>query len=652
MKAVGAAGATAAGAASVAAAQDDSDVAQTFRLDGVADYWIGRAPERISGVKNPTLNLEAGKKYRVVWENLDGRSHNFSVYTTKGNLVVFSPYLDAEGDTQTVEFVATENMVQYYCDVHYLSMRGDIEVEGQTQQEPDPVDAGYFPKGPKVGLKEVASGFSYPVAMKAPEGEDRLFVADQPGQIYVLDRSEITGQQALDVSEREPFIDISDRIFHEAGPHPETGLLGLAFHPNFQQNQKFYVRYSAPVQDDMGGETHHASLVSEFEADPNLEGASPDTEKIVLAMPSPGSNHNSGNISFGPDGLLYVPIGDGGFGGDTGDMQGHVTGGNGQDIYNNLLGSILRIDVDGSQNVRGEQKEYAIPDGNPLVGQAGLDEHYAWGFRNPWGMSFGPNGRLFVGDVGRALYEEVDIVEKGGNYGWRLREGKHCFDPYSQGNPPKQFKCADTSYPPRSDPLLDPILEYPHVHEDKPVGQAVVGGHVYTGEQLPDLQDKYVFGDWSFSPVAPHGTLLVATESEETGVWGVDKLRVVTEGLSRPDNRISRFVISFGEDQAGELYVLTSETFLRQQNEGSLYKLVPAGEGRVEQVNVNATERPAANETTETDGTETTIQNETAANDVGRDLVSRARAPGFGASTALGGLGGFAALQRYLGDDD
>lgn len=220
------AAAAAAGGFGTATATRTQEPAETFELYGVADYWVGRGPEAIAGEKNPTLDLEAGEPYRIVWENGDGRSHNVSIYTTAGNLVVFSPFMDSEGDTQTVDFVATGNMVQYYCDVHYLSMRGDLEVSGETGREPDPVDPGYFPEGPAVGLREVARGFSYPVAMTVPPDGERVFVADQSGQVYVFDAEAVGGDRVLDASRREPFVDISDRIFHERGPHPETGLLG------------------------------------------------------------------------------------------------------------------------------------------------------------------------------------------------------------------------------------------------------------------------------------------------------------------------------------------------------------------------------------------------------------------------------------------
>ena len=564
----------------------DEEPDKTFELLAVKDAWVGRGPDPIKGEVNPTLNLEAGKKYRIKWLNGDGASHNFGVFGTDGNLLVFSPFMHAQGEYQTVEFTATEAMVDYYCEVHYLSMRGPIEVSGKTGKKSEPINAEYFGKGPQVGLKKVAGGFSYPVAFEvANEDRDRRFIVDQTGEVWV--------HQSDGTVRDKPFIDITDRLFREENLHPETGLLGMAFHPNFAENGKFYLRYSAPRLEGTPQSYHHTSVVSEFQAGDKLKEASPDSENIILKMPSPQSNHNSGNVEFGPDGLLYIPIGDGGFGGDTADMLGHVEGGNGQDIKENLLGSLLRIDVDGQE----DGKPYAIPDDNPLVGKEGLDEHYAWGLRNPWGMSFDSQGRLFMGDVGRALFEEVNIIQKGGNYGWNIREGTHCFSPDHQADPPEE--CASQST--RGEPLLDPIIEYPHVFDGKPVGQAVVGGHVYEGDAIPELQGKYVFGDVTYSPVVPSGALLVASNKTGDGIcpapegdvlpgeedsvpihkpnespgtdelWEIDRLQVPGGGP-----RLNRFVIAIGEGQDGELYALTNTVNRREAKTGEVHKIVPA----------------------------------------------------------------------------
>lgn len=411
---------------------------ETIELQAVKSAWIGEKPASIKQELNPTLELEAGKTYRVKWLNADGASHNFAIFDSEGNLLVFSPFMHAQARYQTVEFTATEEMVDYYCEVHYLSMRGPIEVSGTTDKKPEPVDAEYFPEGPTVGLEKVAGGFSYPVTLEvANEQKNRKFVADQTGEIWVIDENGTVRD--------EPFIDISDRLLQEEGLHPETGLLGLAFHPDFENNRKFYVRYSAPDLEGTPPSFHHTEVLSEFQADENLEQASPDTENLIVTWPSPQSNHNSGPVEFDSDGLLYVPMGDGGFGGDTADMLGHVPRGNGQDIEENLLGSVLRFDPEPSEDQVSKQlvdKPVGVPQDNPLVGELNfpLTLQYAWGFRNPWGMSFDSEGRLFMADVGRALFEEVNIVQNGGNYGWNIREGTHCFSPDHQADPPRSVR--------------------------------------------------------------------------------------------------------------------------------------------------------------------------------------------------------------------
>jgi glucose/arabinose dehydrogenase len=233
---------------------------------------------------------------------------------------------------------------------------------------------------------------------------------------------------------------------------------------------------------------------------------------------------------FGPDGFLYVGVGDGGAGNDQG--QGHVEdwydaveGGNGQDVTQNLLGSVLRIDVDG-----GSSRPYGVPDDNPLVGNEGRDEHYAWGFRNPWRLSFAPDGRLFVADVGQSSYEEVNVVERGGNYGWNVREGARCV---------QAENCPSTG--PDGEPLRSPAIEYPH-SGDGVSGISVIGGYLYDGQDVPKLAGRYVFADY-----VANGQLFVATEAEDG--WST---------VAVPITDIRSNVLSFGETAAGELLVCST----------------------------------------------------------------------------------------------
>jgi len=384
---------------------------------------------------------------------------------------------------------------------------------------------------PGVGVVTVADGFTAPTDVAMPAGVDRTFVADQPGQVYAVDRPDT------------PFLDLSDRIVAlQSGPD-ERGLLGLAPHPDFAANGRLFVRYSAPLRSSAPGGYSHTFVLSEVTVDPSAESASPDRERILLEIDQPQPNHNAGSLAFGTDGTLFVGIGDGGGSGDVGrghaeDWYERIRGGNGQNLTENLLGSILRLDVSGDP--------YAVPDDNPLVGETGRDEQFAWGLRNPWRMSFGPEGRLFAADVGQNEFEEVDIIEKGGNYGWNVREGTHCFGADS---------CPDET--PDGDPLIQPIIEYPHGGSEVS-GISVTGGYLYDGEAIPELAGTYVFGDWR-----SQGELFVARE-RSGGLWPVTAIPV--EG-------IGPFVPAFGRDSEGELLVCTSEDGGIDGSSGAVYRL-------------------------------------------------------------------------------
>jgi glucose/arabinose dehydrogenase len=395
----------------------------------------------------------------------------------------------------------------------------------------------------------VAEGLTAPVLVReAPDGSDRLFVVDQAGQIRVLDED---GTLLA-----EPFLDVRSRMVALRDGFDERGLLGLAFHPDYATNGRFFVYYSAPLRAEAPDDFDHTSHISEFTVsatDPDL--ADPASERVLLQVDQPQFNHDAGTVDFGPDGYLYISLGDGGGANDVG--VGHVPGGNGQDIES-LLGSILRIDVD-------EGDPYGIPADNPFVGEDGRDEIFAYGFRNPYRFSFVPGGdALLVGDAGQDLYEEVSLVELGGNYGWNVKEGTHCFDPNDPTNPPAD--CPDTGS--RGEPLIDPVIEYRNAKSGDGVGIVVVGGFIYRGDAIPDLEGLYVFGDYSQSFDEASGQVFAATPVA-TGLWSFDELR-----FGDPAAPLNEYVLGFGEDLDGELYVLTSGTGTPHGSTGRVYRLV------------------------------------------------------------------------------
>ena len=391
---------------------------------------------------------------------------------------------------------------------------------------------------PAVSLAPVADGFVSPVDVAVGGGE--TFVADQVGVLHRLSGNAKT--TALDL--RESIVALSG--------YEERGLLGVALHPGFPDPPTAYVRYSAPRREGTPRGYDHTFVLSGFTW--TGDAFDPGSERALLEIPEPQANHNGGSLAFGPDGYLYVGVGDGGGANDAG--AGHVAdwyaanaGGNGQDTDANRLGSVLRIDVDG----RADGRPYAIPPDNPLP-DSPYPEQYAWGFRNPWRLGFDGDA-LLVADVGQNLYEEVDRVVAGGNYGWNVREGRHCFSTASPSSPPAT--CPRET--PDGTTLRDPVIEYGHGGSGVS-GIAVVGGYVYRGDAVPTLDGEYVFGDWH-----ANGRLFVATPGGDrwpTRVLPVDGLR--------------EYVLSFGRNAAGELLVCTSARGTLSGTTGRVSRLVPA----------------------------------------------------------------------------
>ncbi len=418
---------------------------------------------------------------------------------------------------------------------------------------------------PAIELKLVAEGMTAPIQLTAPEdGSGRRFIVDQIGLIYILTEE----GELLD----EPFLDITDKVVNLAAGYDERGLLGLAFHPDYQNNGRFFIYYSAPPTPKTPESWNHVNRLVEYRvssSDPNR--ADPDPVRTLLEMPWPYANHNGGTLAFGPDGYLYIPLGDGGNRDDQG--RGHAedwykanAGGNGQDIKQNLKGSILRIDV----NNIPEGKPYGIPPGNPFVGRPGLDEIWAYGFRNPFRIAFDPKtGVLYAGDAGQEQWEEIDIVIKGGNYGGNVREGMHCFDAEAAEHFP--FNCPDTGA--FGEPLIDPIIEYDHYN-----GIVVVGGAIYRGSLAPALVGKYIFADWSSVHAKPRGTLFIASPPPEpNAMWDRTTLHVELQD----GGTFHEYIRSFGRDANQEMYVLTSDNTGPYGNKGKVFKIIGGkiGEG-------------------------------------------------------------------------
>jgi glucose/arabinose dehydrogenase len=341
--------------------------------------------------------------------------------------------------------------------------------------------------------------FQEPTNLLQPDGTgDLMFVTEQRGIIYAFSAN--NPQQA------NMFLDITDRV-NKGGN--EEGLLGLAFDPDYQENGYFYVYYSA--------DNPRRSVLARFRLDQeNTDVADPQSEVIVMEIAEPYSNHNGGQLAFGPDGYLYIGLGDGGGGGDP--------YGNGQNL-GTVLGSILRIDV------RGLSGGYEIPADNPFVDSEGARaEIWAFGLRNPWRFSFdSETGLLWAGDVGQGSWEEIDVITGGANYGWNIMEGLHCYSPPGG--------CDQSG-------LTLPIAEYDHSQ-----GRcAVTGGYVYHGDQIPSLQGYYIYGDYCSGDI-----------------WALAyDGNVVTENMLLAESGLS--ITSFGEDLAGNLYIL--------DRAGGIYTLV------------------------------------------------------------------------------
>jgi glucose/arabinose dehydrogenase len=405
--------------------------------------------------------------------------------------------------------------MHYFKYVFWLSLLLLIACENTGVQKKQNVQTSEHDKDILFGLEKIVENVISPVGIEnAGDGTNRLFIVSQNGKIHVLKNGEIFS---------EPFLDLNGKMVNLNNTYSERGLLGLAFHPQYKKNGRFFVYYSA---ESTNSSSNNQSVIAEYKVSAENPDRANHEGRILLTIDQPENNHNGGSLVFGPDGYLYIGSGDGG---GKGDQHGQY--GNAQNLEN-LLGKILRIDID-------HGKPYGIPSDNPFQGKSQKPEIYAYGLRNPWRMSFDPiSEKLFVADVGQDNYEEIDIVEKGKNYGWRYMEGYHVYDESLKGI------VKNSEYP---------IHEYDHTK-----GKSVTGGYVYTGTAIRELFGCYVFADWEGSTWY--------LQQDVSGKWNVYDLKF----RYTP----THYINSFGQDEHGELYMATQPVIGAVSNTGIIYKIV------------------------------------------------------------------------------
>ena len=380
---------------------------------------------------------------------------------------------------------------------------------------------------PSIDISLVVGGLASPTVVTTSSSTDtRLFIAEQAGLIKIYKDGAILGT---------PFLDLTASVLALTPGYDERGLLGMAFHPNYSSNGEFFVYYSKAKS---GAGIDHESIVAKYtvSGNPDVSGT---TEEIIFQFDQPNNNHNGGCLAFGNDGYLYIATGDGGGQNDPNDLAQDRT---------NYYGKILRINVDSGS-------PYSIPADNPYIGHGTYKEEiYAYGFRNPYRMSFDAStGKLWTGDVGQGTYEEIDIVTNNGNYGWSVKEGNSMFD-MAQATTVAAALGIDINVFLNS--LVSPVAEYDHT-----VGLSVIGGFVYRGNTCVDLKGKYVFGDWSSNWGGSSGVIYYL-EEPTPGNYVIKTLKSLSES-----------VVGFGEDNLKELYVITKEGYDHGSNvTGKIYK--------------------------------------------------------------------------------
>jgi glucose/arabinose dehydrogenase len=425
---------------------------------------------------------------------------------------------------------------------------------------PEPIPASDV----AVGFDTVADGFTTPLwGINAPGDPSRIYIADQVGKVWAIKVDPETGKS---VPDRLLFLDVGvdglDLLVplgaFGPGTFDERGLLGLAFHPLYRSNGLVYTYTSEPAEGPLdfstlpdGVPANHHSVIREWHVSrPNRGEATvdPASSRVLLRIAEPQFNHNAGALVFGRDRMLYIAVGDGGAADDQG--LGHAPGGNGQDLSaGNVLGKILRIDPQGTDSANGQ---YGIPGDNPFVGSDAADEIYAYGFRNPFRISVDQHrGRIHVADVGQNDIEEIDVLVRGGNYGWPVKEGSFLFD--MNGSDPGFTTDLSPGVPPG---MIDPIAEYDHDE-----GISVTGGFVYRGPALRELRGSYVFGDFTRSFAGPQGRVF----------------HLATDGAIAELGEPGMFVTGLAQNKRGEMYVLGTQNVAPVGTTGTISRIVPSG---------------------------------------------------------------------------